>query len=253
VCSETFPRDPSGQTALANALREHQKLYEYHWADSCFLDRLAQVAQDVTPDCVLRALPECLHLEKVSIMTKYASADTINNLLQLECSTEFRLILETDQSWLMVADELRKGLCRIRGGLRLVMCQVTRSEATESVKTIASVIRENRNLEALMLRMENAYTDEAGAEALAEALTVIKTLCKIKLSEDCFDCNVENKSGLSASTYDAFNAMLRAKTRLTLRPPPFKSASADRRLRDARKQMVIEQRLNTVGRGRLVA
>jgi hypothetical protein len=35
--------------------------------------------------------------------------------------------------------------------------------------------------------------------------------------------------------------------------PPFKTAGADERLRESRKQMVIEQRLNQVGRGRLLS
>jgi hypothetical protein len=47
--------------------------------------------------------------------------------------------------------------------------------------------------------------------------------------------------------------MLRVNTSLVLKLPPFKIDSANIRLRKSRDQMRIEQRLNTVGRGRLLA
>ncbi len=47
--------------------------------------------------------------------------------------------------------------------------------------------------------------------------------------------------------------MLRVNTSLPLKLPPLESAVADERLIDSRNQMLIEQRLNKVGRGRLLA
>jgi hypothetical protein len=81
--------------------------------------------------------------------------------------------------------------------------------------------------------------------ALAEALTVNRTLRKIDLRH----C----QATLGAQAYDAFSAMLRVNTSLALKLPPDEPAGANERLRDSREQMRIEQRLNQVGRGRLLA
>jgi hypothetical protein len=74
-----FPRDPSGLLALANALREHTVLQEFTWFDSNFCPESSQIT---ALDPVLRALPACPHLQMVEVMTKCASADAIQNLLQ---------------------------------------------------------------------------------------------------------------------------------------------------------------------------
>lgn len=47
--------------------------------------------------------------------------------------------------------------------------------------------------------------------------------------------------------------MLRVNTSLVLLLPLFESTGADERLRESRDKMRIEQRLNKVGRGRLLA
>lgn len=47
--------------------------------------------------------------------------------------------------------------------------------------------------------------------------------------------------------------MLRVNTSLVLLLPSFESAGADERLRESHEQMLIEQRLNQVGRARLLA
>jgi hypothetical protein len=93
---ETLPRYSAGLTALGNALREHTALQEFTWCDQC---------SRANPDLLIRVLPACPHLEKVTIMTKCASADAINNLLQLMLATKLRLLLDTNQ-WLAVADEI---------------------------------------------------------------------------------------------------------------------------------------------------
>jgi hypothetical protein len=46
--------------------------------------------------------------------------------------------------------------------------------------------------------------------------------------------------------------MLRVNTSLVWELPPFKTNGADEILLEARKQMIIEQRLNQVGRGELL-
>jgi hypothetical protein len=51
VGEETFPRDPSGLTALASALREHTTLRNFSWADLC---PLLGTAQSAALDPVLR-------------------------------------------------------------------------------------------------------------------------------------------------------------------------------------------------------
>jgi hypothetical protein len=63
--------------------------------------------------------------------------------------------------------------------------------------------------------MENDFTDEVGV-ALAEALTVKKTLCRIYLSVGVG----RGKAKLGAPTYDAFSAMMRVNTSLVLDLPP---------------------------------
>jgi hypothetical protein len=69
----TFPRDQSGMIALANTLREHTSLREF----TCDDLRDQPVAQDLSLDFVLRALPACFHLRKVLILTRCASADAV--------------------------------------------------------------------------------------------------------------------------------------------------------------------------------
>jgi hypothetical protein len=252
LSSASLPRDPSGIgiIALANALREHTSLQEFIWNDSCSRVHM-EAAQITALDRVLWALPACPHLRKVVIMTEFASADTMKNLLQLRPAAELSLVLEMDQ-WLAVADGIRQGHCNIKH-LCLEMFQISRSETTEAVKAVASAIREDSSLECLVLPMEDGFTDEAG-EALAEALTVNKTLRMLLLSDTLCDRDpVHTKGCLGAPAYDAFSAMLRVNTSLVLRLPPFETADADERLRESHKQMEIEQVLNKVGRGRLLA
>jgi hypothetical protein len=174
----------------------------------------------------------------------------MRNLLKLGPTTELCLVLETDH-WLAVADEIRQGRCNVQT-LDLCMCQVTGSEATEAVKAIASAIREDHNLDHLTLQMKNGFTDEAGV-ALAEALAVNTTLSIITLSVILYDRNADNRAALGASAYEAFTTMLRVNANLVLEVPPFDNAVGDQRLIDSRNQMRIEQRLNEVGRGRLLS
>jgi hypothetical protein len=250
IRGETFPIDPSGPTELANALREHAALQEFMWLN--FGSRREAAPRNLSLDPLLQALPACPHLEKVTIWTKCASAEAMQNLLQLQSATSLHLVMKTDQ-WLSVADEIRRGRCNVqRLTLTLDMLQVTISDATEAVKAVASAIRLDRNLKHLKLQMENGFTDEAGV-ASAEALTVNKTLCKIILSDDSVFDEVHNKATLGAQAYEAFSAMLRVNTSLDLELSPNKTAGADERLRESHNQMHIEMRLNKVGRGRLLA
>jgi hypothetical protein len=146
--------------------------------------------------------------------------------------------------WLAVADGIRQGRCNVKH-LCLDKIHISCSKDTEGVKAIASAIRLDRNLEHLTLIAMNDFTDEAdeAGVALAEALTVNKTLRILTLSE----------ATLGAQAYDAFSAMLRVNTNLVLRLPPVEITGADERLVDSRKQMVIEQQLNDVGRGKLLS
>jgi hypothetical protein len=161
-----------------------------------------------------------------------------------------RLVLQKE-NWLVVADEIRRGRCNVQR-LTLSMLQVTISEATEAVKAIASAIQLDCNLESLYLQMENGFTDEAGV-ALAEALTVNKTLRMITLSaQPVHGRDVRNKAALAAQSYEAFSAMLRINTSLVLKLPVFETTGADARLLEWRDQLHIEYRLNTAGRGKLL-
>jgi hypothetical protein len=244
--SETLPRDPPGIIALGNALREHAGLQEFSWIDFCVQLDAVQVISTLDP--VLRALPACPHLQKVVIMTKCASAGATKNLLQLHEATSLRLLLEMDH-WLVVIDEIRHGRCNVQR-LTLTMFEITRSEATEAVQAVASAIQLDRNLEHLTLQIENGFSDKAGV-ALAEALMVNKTLSRISMSVDCFPYRA-HRASLGAPAYEAFSAMLRVNTSLILELPPFGNAVNDERIFDSHNQMVIEERLNDVGRGGLL-
>jgi hypothetical protein len=157
---ETLPRDSSGLTALANAIREHTALYHFAWLDSCDRLEAAQRVSSVSSAFVLRVLSACPHLRKVLIKTKCASTDAVKNLLQLQSAISLRLFLETDQ-WLAVTDEIRRGRCNVQK-LTLAMLETTSVQATEATKAIASAIRLDCNLTHLFLQMANGFTDEAG-------------------------------------------------------------------------------------------
>jgi hypothetical protein len=240
------PIDSSGLTALASALRKHTGLQEFSWTDRC---SLLEAAQSTVFDPLFQALSICPHLQQVFVKTKFASADAIRNLLQLPADTALTLVLTPDQ-WLAVADEIRLGRCSLKN-LHLWMYRSSSSEATEAIKALASAIREDRHLEGLVLRMEDGFTDEAGV-ALAEALTTNKTLLKLVLDDNFYSVHTNNKATLGAQAYEAFGTMLRVNTSIELDLPVFDADVDDQRLVDYRNLMLIEQRLNEVGRGRLL-
>jgi hypothetical protein len=246
------PDSSAGLTALASALREHTALQEFNWFE--FGSRREAAPRNLSLDPVLRALPACPHLRKVAIMTKYASDDALRNMLLLPSAIDLHLVLKTTENWLAVADEIRQGRCLVTN-LHLGMLQSSSSKATEAVQAVANAIRRDCNLEHLHLQMEDGFTDEAGV-ALAEALTVNKTLRKINLSTTVpLSHPVWNKAAatLGAHAHVAFSTMMRVNTSLVLKLPPFETASTDRRLLESHKQMRIEQRLNKAGRGKLLA
>jgi hypothetical protein len=218
-----------------------------------FIDQrpLLEATQSTVFDPVLRALSACPHLQLVTIVTKFASADAIRNLLRLPAHTVLRLALPLDH-WLTVANEIRLGRCLVKK-LHLILLQSSSSEATKAVKAVASAIRESSHLESLVLQMEDGFTDEAGV-ALAEAVTINKTLRVLSLDDSSFASDhVHTKASLSARAYEACCAMLRVNTSITVDLPVFDAALVDQRLVDACKQMLIELQLNNVGRGRLLA
>jgi hypothetical protein len=108
VDGETFPRQSSGLTALAIALREHTALRTFRWIDPC--SRMEAALQDVPPDLSLQALSACPHLQVVLIMITCTSANAIRNLLQLPTVTTLTLVVRPDQ-WLAVTEEIRQGRC----------------------------------------------------------------------------------------------------------------------------------------------
>jgi hypothetical protein len=258
IVGETFPRDSSGLAALAKALREHTALEEFTWSDLGPSTRVHATiprarrptgrGSDITAvDPVLWALPACPHLRKVLIGTKCGSADALKNLLQMHEATELHLILKTEHL-LAVTDEIRHGRCNVKG-LLLCMSRGAISEATEAMQALASAIRWDCNMEHLTLEVENGFTDEVGV-ALAEALMVNKSLVKITLGF----LHKHNQYTFGVHAYDAFSAMLRVNTSLVLYLPPFElTGRVDARLLESRNKMLIEQRLNQVGRGRLMA
>jgi hypothetical protein len=246
----TFASDLSGLDALANALQEHMALEGFAWFDCCPLLEGPSTALD----SVLRALPTCPNLQLVIIQTKCASADAIKNLLQLHLATDLCLVLEKEH-WLAVADEIRRGRCNVkRLTLTLAMHQGTTSNATEAVLALASAIQMDHNLDYLTLTMlENGFTDEAGV-ALAGALTVNTTLRKFELTTTVRPTDGGHDTAtLGAPAYDAFSAMLRVNTSLVVELPLFDTDGVNERLLESHMQMRIEQRLNQVGRGRLLS
>jgi hypothetical protein len=241
----TFPRFPSGLTALANAFRKHTGLQNFTLLDQ---RSLPEGTQSTVFDPVLQALSACAHLQNVFLMTQFASADAIRNLLQLPTDIKLTLALTLDQ-WVVVADEIRLGRCLIKQ-LHLLLGHSSSSKATEAVKLVASAIQEDRHLEYLRLGMEDGFTDEAGV-ALAEALTINTTLHVLGLDDDFFPSDpVHTKADLGAQAYEAFGAMLRVNTSIDLHLPAFDATFGAIK---PFHQMHIEKRLNEVGRGRLLA
>jgi hypothetical protein len=240
--NETFPIDASGLNALANALREHTVLQGFTWVDKTSREFPFSL------DPVLWTLSACPHLLNVVIITKCASVDAMKNLMRLRPATKLRLVVDPEK-WLALADEIRLGHCNIRI-LSLGMQRRTMVEATDAVKGVASAIQLDHNLEHLTLTMENVFTDE-GCVALAEALTVNKSLRNITL---CTSVGPSHEATLGTLAYLAFGAMLRVNTNITLKVPTLHCTGGDpQELLDSYNQMIIEQRLNQVGRGRLLA
>jgi hypothetical protein len=232
----SFPRDPSGLAALANALREHTVLQEFGWCDFA-----PETVQITALDPVLQALLACPYLQKVDIVTKCASVDAIQNLLQLRPATELSLMLGMEK-YSAVANEIRRGRCNVQT-LSLIMLSVTESEATEAVKALASAIQLDRNLERLNLEVVVKGPTEDAFLALAEALTVNTTLRTFSLSGTVH----------GFQSYEAFAKMLLVNTSLVLELPPPDRYACGERLFDSYDQMRIEQHLNKAGRGRLLA
>jgi hypothetical protein len=243
-----FPGDPLGLSALANALREHKVLQEFIWADLCARPEAAQIA---AVDHVVRALPACPHLRSVNIVTKSASAGAITNLLKLPKATKLTLSVKTDV-WLAVTDEIRRGHCNVQALALLLLQGTPPFEAIEAAQAVASMIQLDRNLKSLSLYMGEVLTDEAGV-ALAEALTVNKTLHYVVLAFRVDASTLPSTPVLGVPVYEALSAMLRVNTSLVLRIHPSETDGANEMLRESRDQLRIEQRLNTVGRGRLLA
>jgi hypothetical protein len=108
-------------------------------------------------------------------------------------------------------------------------------------------------LESLTLQIEDSFTDEAGV-ALAEALTINKTLRRLILVDNLFSIrdSVLTKDSLGAQAYEAFGAMLRVNTNINVYLPTFNFDVDDQKLVDSRNRMLIEVRLNKFGRGRLL-
>jgi hypothetical protein len=155
-----------------------------------------------------------------------------------------------------VADEIRQGRCHVQR-LTLGMHHGAISDATEAVHAIASPIKLDCNLEHLTLEMENSFTDEA-AGALAEALTINETLRLLRLDDILFPGHpVHTRSRLGGQSYEGLSAMLRVNTSLRLVLPASASDDVatfvDDRDLEHFEQMLIELRLNQVGRGRLLA
>jgi hypothetical protein len=234
----TFPRDPSGLIALGNALRAHTPLQKFTWVDICSRTEATQIT---ALDPVLRALSTCPHLWLVSIMTSYASADAKKNLLQLQSATLLSLVLDAEEC-LAVTDEIRRGRCNVK---KLTFVMRTESDATETVKAVASAIQMDRNMESLHLQMWHGFTDEAGV-ALAETLTVNTTLRNITLAVRPASTGnpLPNADAYGAPVYEAFASMLCRNTSLNLVLPPFCSTGGDQ----SHAQMLIEQRTSRTRR-----
>jgi hypothetical protein len=235
-----YPMDPSGLTVLANTLQEHTILEKFTWLDYCSHIQLEAV-QITAVDPILQTLSACPHLRNVAIMTKCASTDAIQTLLQLRPATVLHLIGLGAEYWMAVADAIRRGRCHVQM-LTFAMCQITRSEATEAVQAIANAIQLDCNLEQFVLQMENEFFSDETAN---------KTLRVVTLAYDNF-FRRPHRAPLGALAYDAFSAMLRVNTSLVLKVPIIDIAVRDEKLIESHDQMVIEQRLNIVGRGRLL-
>lgn len=207
----------------------------FHWQHGTMSIRLVHPMNPVsgTTDPMFRALSACTNLQKVSIKTQCASVDAIRNLLQMSSGTILHLTIEPDH-WVVVADEIRQGRC-------LEMFGGSNERAITSFKAIATAIRWDDNLEGLFLimNMHQGFNDEASV-ALAEALTVNTNLRVVSLART---------GALGAPAYEAFGAMYRVNTNLSLELPSYVNDIGDERRLDYYNQMRIEKSLNSAGRG----
>jgi hypothetical protein len=153
--------------------------------------------------------------------------------------------------WFAVADEIRQGRCNVQR-LTLGTFDCSRSEDTRAAKAVASAIRSDCNLEHLTLEMKTGFSDEAGV-ALAEALTVNKTLLRITLSVPPVLHQSHYIATLRVPAHEALATILRLNTSLVIEFPPLNNGRFNERFLESRQEMCIEQRLNQVGRGRLLA
>jgi hypothetical protein len=236
-----IPEDPTGLTALTNAIRHLPVLNSFQWLHYRYNHQRLQEAQqhDIVHDTVFQALSSCPKLQKVSIKTTRDSAGAIRKLMQLRSGTILHLTIEADH-WMVVADEIRQGRCRLRG-LVLSIYGGYSDRATASVKAIATAIRRDDNLEGLFLIMNNLLSNEASV-ALAEALTVNTKLRVVRLADT---------DALGAPAYQAFRAMHRVNTNVNLELSPRVTDIGDERQFDIYNQMRIEQQVNSAARGTL--
>lgn len=249
--------DRSALLVLANTLRQHAALETFVWTEH-FSRR---ESQDKTLDPVLRALPECPHLREVVIMTNCASKDAIRNILRSSTITNLHLI-QNPEHWLVVADEIRHGRCQIKNFMLSTVASSS-SEATAATLAMANAIKLQRHgsLESLTLQVGNGFSDKA-AVALADALTVNQTLRYVNLTDKVrpYFEHIGPTDYLCAQAYEAFSKMLQVNTSVNLYVPApnCRAVSAcckveTKLARENYRQLCIEQRLNTVGRGRLLA
>jgi hypothetical protein len=248
VRGETSPRDFPRVSALANALREHTGLRNFLWIE---IITQRDAVQITALDHMFRVLPACPHLQNVTIKTQCASAGAIKNLLQLQQGTKLSLEVKRD-NWLVATEAIRQGTCNVQR-LGLFLSKGAPFEANEAVQAVASAIQLDHNLKILSLRMVDRFTDEAGV-ALAEALAVNTTLRKIILFFHRMDASTfPNIAALSAPVYKALSSMLRVNTSLILDVRLSTIDGANETLRESRDQLRIEQQVNLVGRGKLLA
>jgi hypothetical protein len=261
----TVPFMPlDGIQALAHALEQLPALQKFVWRDTCRVNRRYNL------DPVINTLVNrCPQLRHVDITTRVASDEAMASLLQVggqEPSTSLRLVMYTDQ-WAAVTGGIAACLCHVRSLTLVVSGHEPRDDAfldslrqdsinwvPNTVTTLARAIQRadsqhagqgNPNL--VYLRLEfppfipyPPISDAAGME-LVEALTVNQILREFSLANATF----------RGGAYDAFGNMLRVRTELVVDLERLSINEAEP-IANAYSRMMIVQRLNQAGRGRLL-
>jgi hypothetical protein len=256
-------RPLDGVQALAHALEQLPALQKFVWSDTC-RPNVIRINLDPVIDTLVNRCPQ---LGQVDITTRCASDGAMASLLRVgvqETDTSLRLVLNTHQ-WAAVTGAIAACRCHVRRLTLVVGSHEVRADddglliqirddmlngIDNLVTTLAGAIREadmedggNPNLAYLTLELpgDGIRISAAAGIALAAALAANRTLRLFSLVNANFGAN----------SYGVLRDMLRLRTNLVLVLPRL-LISENQLVKNAHSRMMIVQRLNQAGSGRLL-